>query len=244
MKKLIKIIIASLILLILTGCENTTDEFKEVLEVGGNDNLDLRNYSSISDTTTIYSLYDSVKYEGKELKDIIKTTNIDDILLKMDIVSILNDGGSIIYQDGNHYIAKCNSLEDNGNNHNIYILNKKEYALNICTFNEMEMKNCLISSLRKFIQTKKVSVKDGKLEEITNNTNFDNLVYKKSKLGEFIIVKTSDGGLINELKNYFQKKNNKYIYESFKVNISEDYHVFFYNKNNSDIKDVIISCIK
>ena len=235
-------------LLLLTGCEvklEGGEEYKEVLKVSGTGESIDRNYYKVDDDTIIYTAFDTIKYEDSELNEALASGSItiDKLLEKMVAKDSLNDGGSKYYQDGNVYVTVCDSLEGNGNNHNIYISNIHDNPLNICSFDITEHENCVINDLTSLITSKKVSTKNGKITSLTSNKNYESVTYKKSSLGEFVLIKTNDENLIKDLKAYFKKKNKKYYYTNFTYYANEKYNVFFYNSKNSDAESKINACI-
>ena len=246
MKNLLKGIVIFSSLLFVTGCNEKVEELKkEVLQVGGTTEQIVRNYYVVKEDTNIYTDYSSIQYEGKELSEVLSNKEIDiyDLINKTELVSEANDGGSKLYKDGNVYISVCNSLEENGNNHNIYIMGNKSYITSICSFNITSLEECLKSNLNSYLTSKKVTSKNGKITDISKIKNYEKITYKKSKLGEYIIVKTSDESLINAIKKYFKKKNKNYYYSNFAIYLNETYHIFFYNSKNSNVEEKIEKCL-
>ena len=246
MKNILKIFTIFSLLLVFTGCSKDEElKNKEVLKVGQMLESMPVKYYTVDDDTVMYTTFDSIKYDDNELKDALdnKKITIDAIISKMELKDGANDGGSKYYQDGNTIVIVCNSLEESGNNHNIYITYKNDNPLKVCSLNTKKIENCITNELNSLISSKKVSSKNGKLTSLTSNTNYEEFTYKKSSLGEFVLIKTEDDGLINDIKTYFKKKNKKYYYSSYVVYSNESYHVFFYNSKNADPSEKISACL-
>ena len=244
-KNIMKILLTSILLLSLTGCSNELKEYKQVLEVSELKESLPSKYYKIDDDTTIYSNYDSIKYNSKELKDILqnKELSVQEITKKMILKAEANDGGSKYYQDGDVSVIVCNSFEENGNNHNIYIGYKQEDVVSVCSIDVKKIETCIDKTLTSYLTNKKTNVKKAKISSISKNKNYESFTYKKSSLGEFVLIKTDDNSLIKDIKTYFKKKNKNYYKHDFVVYSSEMYHIFFYNTKKTNPTNKVNACL-
>ena len=141
MKKLFLV----LSMILITGCtslekNNDTDFEREKLK-------DLYIIYKINDSSSIYSSLKQIKYKnevGKEfdLKETLEngTITIDDIISKMNLINVANDGGSLFYESTDNltntkfYLAKCNSSKGNGGIKDIFIFDNEDQMYNdYCT---------------------------------------------------------------------------------------------------------------
>lgn len=139
-----KLEVLIVIAFLLTGCKNQQYQLKMGEAIENNQLIEIYSYS---DNQKIYSSFKEIQFQkGRKilsLKEALdkKEIAIEDIIADMELKAEANDGGSLWYQflrternlaNKDFILVKCNSLEINGNNKNIYIGNN-EKILDYCT---------------------------------------------------------------------------------------------------------------
>lgn len=130
MKK--KIIITIFALILLAGC--SSKENKETYEI--------YKIYKLNEETTIYSTTPNPQFINKNgdkvnLKEGLNSNliSIEDIISLMELYTVANDGGTQIYksENQNFYLAKCNSLPENGGIKDIILSNNIDKIASYCT---------------------------------------------------------------------------------------------------------------
>ncbi len=136
-----KYIVIPLIALLLTGCGNSKYKINISGQVLNNSLIEIYAYS---EKEKVYSMFTEIEYQvdkkykiplGEALEK--KVITLEEIFEQMEVISALNDGGSVAFEytaknndkklsNQDFVLVKCNSLEDNGGNKNIYIGNDKK----------------------------------------------------------------------------------------------------------------------
>lgn len=210
------IILLSIILFITTkeyklDCYNQIDYYKEIYK--------------ISDNVRLYSNFEEnyfYKYKKQDLKELLesKKININDIKSTLVMVSMANDGGSTYYRtkDKKIYVAFCNSLEGNGDNHNIYISNKIDY--NICTYDfDIRLNtSCVETKLNSLIGNNAYEVP---ILSISDKNIPSYKIVRNNDLA-YALIKTFDEDAIKDFKNYFKDINGDYKYKEY----MDNYYLF------------------
>lgn len=130
-----------LIVLTLTGCGNSKYKINFSGQVLNNSLMEIYAYS---EKEKVYSMFTEIEYQvdkknkiplGEALEK--KIITLEEIYAQMEVISALNDGGSVAFKytaknndkklsNQDFILVKCNSLEDNGGIKNIYIGNDEK----------------------------------------------------------------------------------------------------------------------
>ncbi len=108
--------------------------------------------------------------------------------------------------------------------------------------NNEKLLNCLKSQVEAYITSEKIIPKEEKLENLIeyDKNNLEYSYVMKSKIGIYVILKTTDDKIINELDKYFNKK-----YKGYQTATNNDYKIYVYNNlNDFDLENDLATCYK
>ena len=149
-------------------------------------------------------------------------------------------GGDIYYIDKglfvNHY--RCNDDEK------VTTWKGTKFACSIKEddTNNNALLNCFKSKVEAYITSEKNVPKEEKLENLIayEKNNVEYSYVRKSEIGIYVILKTTDDKIIQELDKYFEKE-----YEGYQTAINNDYKIYVYNNlNDFDLENDFATCYK
>lgn len=129
-----------LLVLLLTGCGKSKYKINIFGQVLNNGLIEIYAYS---ENEKVYSMFTEIEYQDKKNKIPLgealekKVITLEEIVAQMEVISALNDGGSVAFKytaknndqklsNQDFILVKCDSLEDNGGIKNIYIGNDEK----------------------------------------------------------------------------------------------------------------------
>ena len=149
-------------------------------------------------------------------------------------------GGDIYYIDKglfvNHY--RCNndekvttwkgtkfvcSIKENNTNNNVLL-------------------NCFKNKVEAYITSEKNIAKEEELENLIayDKNNVEYSYVRKSEIGIYVILETTDDEIIQELDNYFRKE-----YKGYQTTTKNEYKIYVYNNlNDFDLENDLATCYK
>ena len=149
-----------------------------------------------------------------------------------------------IYDGGNYYIDKglfVNHYRCN-NNEKVTTWKGTKFACSIKEKDTKELLDCFKSQLGAYITSEKIIPKEEKLENLIeyDKNNLEYSYVMKSEIGIYLILKSTNDKIIQELDNYFAKE-----YKEYQTTINNGYKIYVYNNlNDFDLEDDLAVCYK
>lgn len=188
-----KFFLLSMIILVLTGCnnknidENIDENILEEKFIIGH---------TLNDGRAIYFTFD-VPYKGRYVTEALtdRTINIDDFFKNLNYLDTLNDGGSKLYEYSedkniygteNFYVIACNSLD---NIKDIYVAKNKENIRHVCSKHIDDLNGV------------SMSIKEGTLTNIGATIVIKDISNRENIYGEDFTIEKYDNGIWIELDN-------------------------------------------